>query len=159
MDNDANLDIKKIIKENCPSIQDLAKSIPRQDIVIDSGLSEAMRNSEEAFKETIRNAESFAKKKEQYNQDILNTLKQIEGNTANLITLINLIESSKDQQGEIIEIVAELLALAKEKDKVIVEGKYRKIMNKITTFTEDVETMATLVALGTTVFNVLKSKV
>lgn len=96
-------------------------------------------------------------KKERYDKEVLDTLKQIEGNTANLTTLVNLIQTSSDNQGEIIDIIAELLALAKEKDPGVISSRYKEIMNKITTFTEDVNTMTTLLGFGTIVLNILKS--
>ncbi|MFU0784287.1 hypothetical protein [Clostridium sp.] len=110
--------------------------------------NETMEDSRNALTEAIA-------QKEQYNEDRLHTLKKIEGNTANLTILLKLIQSSNDKQGEIIEIVSELLALAKEEDKEVIESRYRKIMNKIPCLIKDVNTIETLTSLATSVLHIL----
>lgn len=124
-------------------------------MVYSSGINQISHELEENHKKLIKSAEESKKKKEQYDQDILNTLRQIEGNTANLTTIIKLIEDNNEIQGETYEIITELLALAMEKDKKVVEIKYRSIMNKITEFTEDVETITKLSGFAIAIYNIL----
>lgn len=156
MSEDYKPDLQKLMKINHVSVDDLAKNIPKTNFTF-TGLNESLKKTDEMFKHISKSTQEAHIKKEQYEQDILNTLRQIEGNTANLTTLVNLIQTSNDNQGEILELISELLALAKEKDPEVVDSKYRKIMNKITTFTEDVNTMTTLISFGTMIINILKS--
>lgn len=72
-----------------------------------------------------------------------------------MTTIIKLIEDNNEIQGETYEIITELLALAMEKDKKVVEIKYRSIMNKITEFTEDVETITKLSGFAIAIYNIL----
>lgn len=155
--NDFNIKNHDIFKANFKGVEDLRKIIPEQKWVINTGLNETMRNFEDSRKNMLKAAEEARRKKEQYDQDVLNTLKQIEGNTANLTAIINLIQKGNKNQEEIYNIIAGLLALAKEKDKEVVESKYRKIMNKITSFTDDVEAITTLTNFGIMIFNILKA--
>lgn len=82
----------------------------------------------------------------------MNTLKRIEGNTANLITLVNLIQTSNDKQDEVLEIITDLFALAKEIEEEEVKTNYRKVMDKINSFTGDIETMMTLSTFGMMIY-------
>lgn len=155
MDKNMNFDIDKMMRDNHVSIQDLVKNQPKQNLVYSSGIHQISHELEENHKKLIKSAEESRKKKEQYDQDILNALRQIEGNTANLTTIIKLIEDNNEIQGETYEIITELLALAMEKDKKVVEIKYRSIMNKITEFTEDVETITKLSGFAIAIYNIL----
>lgn len=155
MDKNMNFDIDKMMRDNHVSIQDLVKNQPKQNLVYSSGINQISHELEENHKKLIKSAEESRKKKEQYDQDILNALRQIEENTANLTTIIKLIEDNNEIQGETYEIITELLALAMEKDKKVVEIKYRSIMNKITEFTEDVETITKLSGFAIAIYNIL----
>lgn len=155
MDKNMNFDIDKMMRDNHVSIQDLVKNQPKQNLVYSSEINEISHELEESHKKLIKSAEESRKKKEQYDQDILNTLRQIEENTANLTTIIKLIEDNNEIQGETYEIITELLALAMEKDKKVVEIKYRSIMNKIAEFTEDVETITKLSGFAIAIYNIL----
>lgn len=155
MDKNMNFDIDKMMRDNHVSIQDLVKNQPKQNLVYSSGSNQISHELEENHKKLIKSAEESRKKKEQYDQDILNALRQIEGNTANLTTIIKLIEDNNEIQGETYEIITELLALAMEKDKKVVEIKYRSIMNKITEFTEDIETITKLSGFAIAIYNIL----
>lgn len=155
MDKNMNFDIDKMMRDNHVSIQDLVKNQPKQNLVYSSGINQISHELEENHKKLIKSAEESRKKKEQYDQDILNALRQIEGNRANLTTIIKLIEDNNEIQGETYEIITELLALAMEKDKKVVEIKYRSIMNKITEFTEDVETITKLSGFAIAIYNIL----
>lgn len=155
MDKNTNFDINKMMKDNHVNLQDIIKNQPIQNLVYSSRINEISNESEEFHKSLMKSAEESKKKNEQYDQDILNTLRQIEGNTANLTTIIKLIEDNNEIQDETYEIITELLALTMEKDKKVVDIKYRSIMNKITEFTEDVEIITKLSGFAIAIYNIL----
>lgn len=154
MNNESLEKLKQATKElglkNMPSIKPLE---------INSEINKLVASSTADMKRMQDSLEASAREKQRYDQEVLNTLKQIEGNTANLTKLVNLIQASNHNQGEIIELVSELLALAKEKELEVVNSKYREIMNRITTFTNDAQTIATLTGFATMILNILKSGV
>ncbi len=165
MDNNENL--KDLINEGKITIQDLFKdknltfqnsfkNIPESNYIIKNPLKDAVMNYEDIMKNINEKVRKDLEKKEKYDQEVLNTLKNIEMNMANLASILNLIREGNEKQNEIYEIIVELLALAKETNKQEIESKYRKIMNKITSFTDDIETMTTLATFAATVFNFLK---
>lgn len=150
--------------ENIRKLGDLDNAIINKDLmqrfldysmeksIIDPGINQVL-NEHDALFNKIRKAQM---NREKYAKDVLDTLKNIESNTANLTTIVNLIHNNNEKQNEIVEIITELLNLAKENNKAETESKFRKIMNKITTFTEDIETIVTLMSFAMTVYNVLK---
>lgn len=95
---------------------------------------------------------------QQYKENVLNALRQIEINTANLSEIISLLHTSNENQSKIFDVVVEMLSIAKEKDKEVAQLKFRKIMDKIGKVTTDVEALTKLYGLGTTLYSVLQAK-
>lgn len=93
---------------------------------------------------------------ETYQQESLRSLQAIEQNTANLYTLVDLISKSNEQQEELIEIIAEVLSIAKAKTKEEAESKFRKVMDKITQTVEDGETLGKIATFATTVWTLVQ---
>lgn len=93
---------------------------------------------------------------ENYQAESLKTLRAIEQNTANLNTLVDLISKSNEQQDELISIIAEILTIAKAKDKKEAESIYKKVMGRITQTIKDGETLAKVVGYATTVYELAK---
>lgn len=93
---------------------------------------------------------------ENYQTESLKTLRAIEQNTANLNTLVDLISKSNEQQDELISIIAEILTIAKAKDKKEAESIYKKVMGRITQTIKDGETLAKVVGYATTVYELAK---
>lgn len=93
---------------------------------------------------------------EAYRHETIRSLRAIEQNTANLYTLVDLISKSNDQQDELIAIIAEILTIAKAKDKKEAESIYKKVMAKITQTVKDGETLAKIVGYATTVYELAK---
>lgn len=93
---------------------------------------------------------------EAYRQETIRSLRAIEQNTANLYTLVDLINKSNDQQDELIAIIAEILTIAKATDKKEAESIYKKVMAKITQTVKDGETLAKVVGYATTVYELAK---
>jgi|GEM_PF-4943771 len=63
----------------------------------------------------------------------LEELRSINRNTAGLAEIVELISKSNENQDAILEVLFELIALAKEKDVAVVESKYKKIQRTIKT--------------------------
>lgn len=84
-----------------------------------------------------------------YYEEIINELREIKINTNSISELETLFRVNNEQQKEILQ---EIFSLSTEKDKTIAETKYRKIMNKITQGTSDIETMQKLQGILNAVF-------
>jgi len=85
-------------------------------------------------------------------RESLQTLQAIEQNTANLFTIVELINQSNEHQDEIISIFSEVLSIAKAKTKNEAESLFKKVMGKITQTVNDGETVAKLVGYATAVY-------
>lgn len=99
--------------------------------------------------------EGYFEKSQEYQQQSLEMLKSINQNTANLYTLVDLISKSNEQQDEVIEIVSEILAIAKAKEKKEAESLLKKVMTKINDSVETADSMIKLVGWATTIYNMV----
>jgi Mg2+ and Co2+ transporter CorA len=102
-----------------------------------------------------RVAEQHARK-EEYNQDVLNTLKNIEKNTGDISQLVSMLHDNSEKQLEILDTMKEILSIGTANTEVEAESKYRKVMNKITTTFEDAETMEKLLGYSKVVYHSAK---
>ncbi|WP_134770004.1 hypothetical protein [Bacillus cereus] len=108
----------------------------------------------ESIQEEI--AEQY-REKEEYKQSVLKTLQNIEQNTGNLYQIVQLLHKQTDKQDTIIELLTEVLAISTSSTKEEAEGKYRSVMKKITTVTDDVETIQKLTGFAQMVFQMFQS--
>lgn len=99
--------------------------------------------------------EGYFEDTQEYQQQSLEMLKSINQNTANLYTLVDLISNSNDQQDEIIEIVSEILAIAKAKDKKEAESFLKRAMSKINDTVESTESIIKLVGWATAIYQII----
>ena len=88
--------------------------------------------------------EGYFEKSQEYQQQSLEMLKSISQNTANLYTLVDLINNSNEQQDKVIEIVSEILTIAKAKEKKEAESLLKKVTTKINDSVESAESMIKL---------------
>ena len=88
-----------------------------------------------------------------YREETIRSLRAIEQNTANLYTLVDLISKSNEQQDELIEIIAEVLTIAKAKNQAEAKSVYTKVMVRITQTIKDAETLAKIAGYATAVWN------
>lgn len=93
------------------------------------------------------------RKKAQYEADLLYTLKSIEKNTANLSEIVGLIQNSNYQQEEMLGILSEIMNIAKASNKEEAENMWQKLMNKITSTVDGVDSITKLIGFGTVIFN------
>ena len=99
--------------------------------------------------------EGYFEDTQEYQQQSLEMLKSINQNTANLYTLVDLISKSNDQQDKIIEIVSEILAIAKAKDKKEAESFLKRAMSKINDTVESTESIIKLAEWATTIYRMI----
>lgn len=128
---------------------------------IDTGhftLQMEQRNREMAaiLDEIVEDKQLEEAAEEAYRQEIIRSLRAIEQNTANLQTLVDLINKSNDQQDELIAIITEILTIAKAMDKKEAESIYKKVMAMISQTVKDGETLAKVVSYATAVYELTK---
>ncbi len=99
--------------------------------------------------------EGYFEKSQEYQQQSLEMLKSINQNIANLYTLVDLISNSNEQQDEVIEIVSEILAIAKAKEQKEAESFLKKVMTKISNSVETTDSMIKLVRWATTIYDMV----
>ena len=99
--------------------------------------------------------EGYFEKTQEYQQQSLEMLKSINQNTANLYTLVDLISKSNDKQDEMLEIISEILAIAKAKDKKEAESFLKKAMTKINGSVETADSLVKLVGWATAIYNMV----
>lgn len=99
--------------------------------------------------------EGYFEKTQEYQQQSLEMLKSINQNTANLYTLVDLISKSNDKQDEMLDIISEILAIAKAKDKKEAESFLKKAMTKINGSVETADSIVKLVGWATAIYNMV----
>ena len=144
LDNNNNfkIDLSKFNKIDKPLIEPLNYDFASQN---------------KALNQIYDNMREQRTKKEEYKSKVLETLCNIEKNTSNLNTVVELIKDSNENQEEIINIITELLMLSKETNQEEARSKFKKIMNKITNIKDSADTINQLVTLGSTIYAVLKA--
>jgi hypothetical protein len=119
---------------------------------INSGIVRRMNEElEQQVKEMNELKEIELRKKEAYDQEVLQTLKNIESNTVGLNEVIPLLSKSLGNQEEILNYLKEALSISASKTKEEAEGKWRTVMNKATQITTDVETIQKLHGFANTI--------
>lgn len=99
--------------------------------------------------------EGYFEKTQAYQQKSLEVLQSINENTANLYSIIELINQNTDTQDELIALLSEVLSLAKAKSKKEADNLFKKIMGKINDTTKNVDSMIKIVGWATTIYNMV----
>lgn len=94
-------------------------------------------------------------KTEEYQKRSLEVLKSIEENTANLSSIVDLINHSNENQDQIIEIFTDILSIAKAKNKEEADGLFKNVSEKITSTTDTVDAIIKLTGWATTVYKIV----
>lgn len=94
-------------------------------------------------------------KTEEYQAKSLEILQSINANTANLYTLVDLISKSNEKQDEILEIITEILAIAKAKEKKEADSLFKRVMTKINDTVETADSVVKIVGWATTIYNMV----
>jgi Fic family protein len=111
------------------------------------------REMERSMQAVQRERERKEAAEADYREETIRSLRAIEQNTANLYTLVDLISKSNEQQDELIEIIAEVLTIAKAKNQAEAKSVYTKVMGRITQTIKDAETLAKIAGYATAVWN------
>lgn len=127
-------------------LKDLEYSLPK--------LSAGIDNANIALSEAKRNMQGRYIAEEKRKDDVLQTLKNIEANTIGLNDIIPLISDNIEKQDEVLEFLKEALAISASETREEAESKWRKLLNKATQLTTDVETIQKLTSFTSTVLNV-----
>ena len=101
--------------------------------------------------------DGYFEKTQEYQQKSLEMLQSINENTANLYTMVELINQNNEKQDELLALMTEILSLAKAKSKADAETLFMKIMGKIHDTTDNVDTMIKIVGWATTVYHMVTS--
>ena len=101
--------------------------------------------------------DGYFEKTQEYQQKSLEMLQSINENTANLYTMVELINQNNEKQDELLALMTEILSLAKAKSKADAETLFKKIMGKINDTTDNVDTMIKIVGWATAVYNMVQS--
>ena len=99
--------------------------------------------------------DGYFEKTQEYQQKSLEVLQSINENTANLYTMVELINQSNDKQDELISLMTEVLSLAKAKSKEEADTLFKKIMSKINDTADSVDSIIKIVGWATTVYNMV----
>ena len=94
-------------------------------------------------------------KTEEYQTRSLEMLQSISENTANLYTIVDLINKSKERQDELLDILSEILAIAKAKEKNEAETLFKRVMTKINESVKTADSIVKLVGWATTIYNMV----
>ncbi|MBM7598459.1 rubrerythrin [Virgibacillus halotolerans] len=122
-----------------PDMSDIAKQ-----------MSEGMEEVHEAMEETQR-------EKEKYKQEMLQTLKNIESNTAGLNEVVPLLASNLDKQDEILEVLKEALSISASKNQEEAKSKWRKVMEKTSQLTTDIESIQKIQGFANTIWQMYQN--
>ena len=101
--------------------------------------------------------DGYFEKSQEYQQKSLEVLQSINENTANLYTMVELINQNNEKQDELLALMTEILSLAKAKSKADAETLFMKIMGKIHDTTDNVDTMIKIFGWATTVYHMVTS--
>ncbi|MCP1459366.1 hypothetical protein ABE348_18765 [Bacillus velezensis] len=110
---------------------------------------------DELAEETSEAIELRDAEEKEYREQTLKLLTGIERNTAVLQEISFLMRKSNDRQEETFALIVEILEIMKSETNEEVVSKYQKIINKISQFTGDVETMKSLYSISGTIYNVV----
>lgn len=97
----------------------------------------------------------YFEKTQEYQKKSLEVLQSINENTANLYTMVELINQNNEKQDELIVLMTEILSLAKAKSKGEADALFKKILAKINNTTDNVDSMIKIVGWATTVYNMV----
>jgi hypothetical protein len=91
-------------------------------------------------------------RKENYNQELLSTLKKIEQNTGDISHIISILQVNSGKQDEILSVMKEIFEIGKAKTAEEADSLYRNAMNKANQFNEDVSTATALLGYAKVVW-------
>ena len=143
------------IQEDNEKMQSIANNrclYPPYGLSVDT---EAIRKAVSEYTPESIIPEGYFEKTQEYQQKSLETLQSINENTANLYTLVELINKNNETQREILLIISEILAIATAKSKEEAQSLFKKVMKKITEVTDSVDSIIKITGWATAVYNMV----
>lgn len=117
--------------------------------------TDALRNAIADCKTETIVPDGYFENTQAYQQKSLEILQAINENTANLYTIVELINKNNEKQDELIALMTDILSLAKAKDKAAAGSLFKRVLEKITNTFENVESIIKIVSWATTVYNMV----
>ncbi|MEH7122126.1 hypothetical protein V7127_02655 [Bacillus sp. JJ1773] len=114
-------------------------------------MDEQMKRITKLHNDQMKAVQEAQKRKNDYDQEVLQTLKEIKHNTAGLSEVISLLAKNNDNQEKIAEYLKEAIDIAASQTQEEAESKWRKVMNRATDVTTDVETIQKLHGFANTI--------
>ncbi|QPZ43341.1 hypothetical protein I7X10_05745 [Bacillus halotolerans] len=97
------------------------------------------------------------KDEKEYREQTLQLLSGIERNTAILHEISLLMRTSNEKQDEIFTLIVEMLEVLKSANQEEAVSKYRKIMDKISKFKRDTDTIKSLYSVGSAILTMINT--
>lgn len=97
------------------------------------------------------------KDEKEYREQTLQLLSGIERNTAILHEISLLMRTSNEKQDEIFTLIVEMLEVLKSANQEEAVSKYRKIMDKISKFKGDTDTIKSLYSVGSAILTMINT--
>jgi len=94
---------------------------------------------------------------EQYQRDSIKILESIQQNTANLYTLVDLINKNNEQQDELIGLISEIMTISKAKNKEEADSLFRNVLANANKIITDGETLFKIVSYATSVYGAVNT--
>lgn len=131
----------------------LSKKIAKHDD-IQNDFFARMHKQDEKLKELRHQA---ILDKQQYDYDVLDTLKGIERNTGDIAQIITLLQTSSVHQEEVLHLLSEIQSIGASKNIEEADTKYREVMKKVSQLEEDANSIDTLIGYGRVVWTAVKA--
>lgn len=118
-----------------------------------SPMVEITKRMERVNKESERLIAEEKFRKTQYDQEVLETLQNIEKNTGDISQIISLLHNNSEKQVEILKVMQEIMSIGTSSTTDEAKSKYRTVMDTINTSFEDAETMEKLLGISKTFYH------
>ncbi|PKR79175.1 hypothetical protein CEY16_05355 [Halalkalibacillus sediminis] len=123
-----------------------------------SGIPESIRNISRLQNENIRKIQEASRRKAEYDQEVLDTLKGIEKNTASLPAIFEVLMDSREDHQEMMRLVQDLFEISQSGTVEEADSKYRKFMQRTSQIVKDAENMQKLSQWGMVAWEMVKKK-
>ena len=144
------------LRESDAMFQRMAQQLYPSNSILSADTDAIFRSVSEVKVDSII-PDGYFEKTQEYQQKSLEVLQSINDNTANLYTMVEMINQNNEKQDELIALMTEILSLAKAKSKEDADSLFKKIMGKINDTTDNVDTMIKIVGWATAVYNMVQS--
>ncbi|MDP4525195.1 hypothetical protein [Bacillus halotolerans] len=127
---------------------------PPPDLSYIKKINEQIASERQQKEQAIKQRE---KDEKEYREQTLQLLSGIERNTAILHEISLLMRTSNEKQDEIFTLIVEMLEVLKSANQEEAVSKYRKIMDKISKFKGDTDTIKSLYSVGSAILTMINT--